>query len=582
MALASLLAPLFAGDAITMLPSDRLKPPSAEHWFGTDNLGRDVFARTVYGAQISLLVGLLVAGISVVLGLTIGLAAGYNRRLDGPIMRVMDGVMAIPAILLAIALVSLSRASVSIVIAAIVIPEVPRVVRLVRSVVLTVREQPFVEAAISGGSRRIKILLRHILPSTVAPLIVQATYICASAILVESALSFLGAGTPPEIPTWGNMIASSRLYLARGAVDDLLPGHLPRDRGARGQSGRRRAARPARPPAGAADVAMEPILTVDGLKTHFFTEDGITRAVDGVSFTVDPGETLGIVGESGCGKSVTALSILGLLPPRIGRVVDGSVRFEGRELIGLDEAAMRAIRGNRIAMIFQEPMTSLNPVHTIGDQIAEAVQIHQGLGKADAIKRAAEMLRLVRIPDAERRVKDYPHQFSGGMRQRAMIAMALACNPKLLIADEPTTALDVTIQAQILKLMIELQDRSFGAAIMLITHDLGVVAETCQRVIVMYAGRKVEEAGVFELFDRPAHPYTRGLMESIPRAQCAHGAQEAALRNSRHGAESCASRSPAARSRRAAPSRASAAAARRRRSGRSARRTRSRAGKPSG
>jgi peptide/nickel transport system ATP-binding protein len=261
---------------------------------------------------------------------------------------------------------------------------------------------------------------------------------------------------------------------------------------------------------------MEPILTVDGLKTHFFTEDGITRAVDGVSFTVDPGETLGIVGESGCGKSVTALSILGLLPARIGRVVDGSVKFEGRELIGLDEAAMRGIRGNRIAMIFQEPMTSLNPVHTIGDQIAEAVQIHQGLGKAEAIQRAADMLRLVRIPDAERRVKDYPHQFSGGMRQRAMIAMALACNPKLLIADEPTTALDVTIQAQILKLMIELKS-TFGAAIMLITHDLGVVAETCQRVIVMYAGRKVEEAGVLELFDRPAHPYTRGLMESIPR-----------------------------------------------------------------
>jgi peptide/nickel transport system ATP-binding protein len=261
---------------------------------------------------------------------------------------------------------------------------------------------------------------------------------------------------------------------------------------------------------------MPPILTVDALQTHFFTEDGVTRAVDGVSFTVDPGETLGIVGESGCGKSVTALSILGLLPQKIGRVVGGSIRFEDRELLGLSEAAMREIRGNRIAMIFQEPMTSLNPVHTIGNQIAEAVQIHQGLSRADALKHAAEMLRLVRIPDADRRVKDYPHQFSGGMRQRAMIAMALACNPKLLIADEPTTALDVTIQAQILKLMVELKSR-FGAAVMLITHDLGVVAETCQRVIVMYAGRKVEEAPVLELFDRPAHPYTRGLMASIPR-----------------------------------------------------------------
>jgi peptide/nickel transport system permease protein len=224
MALASILAPLFAGDALTMLPVNRLQPPSEAHWFGTDNLGRDVFARTVYGAQISLLVGLSVSAVSVLLGLAIGLTAGNSRRLDGPIMRVMDGVMAIPAILLAIALVSLSRASVGIVIVAIVIPEVPRVVRLVRSVVLTVREQPFVEAAISGGSRRIKILLRHILPSTVAPLIVQATYICASAILVESALSFLGAGTPPEIPTWGNMIASSRLYLARAPWTIFFPG----------------------------------------------------------------------------------------------------------------------------------------------------------------------------------------------------------------------------------------------------------------------------------------------------------------------------------------------------------------------
>jgi peptide/nickel transport system permease protein len=224
MAMAAILAPLFAGDALTMQPANRLKPPSAENWFGTDNLGRDVFARTVYGARISLLVGLSVAAVSVVLGLAIGLAAGNSRRLDGLIMRVMDGIMAIPSILLAIALVSLSRASVGIVIAAIVIPEVPRVVRLVRSVVLSVREQPFVEAAISGGSRRIKILIRHILPSTVAPLIVQATYICASAILVESGLSFLGAGTPPEIPTWGNMIASSRLYLARAPWTIFFPG----------------------------------------------------------------------------------------------------------------------------------------------------------------------------------------------------------------------------------------------------------------------------------------------------------------------------------------------------------------------
>ncbi len=260
----------------------------------------------------------------------------------------------------------------------------------------------------------------------------------------------------------------------------------------------------------------EPVLDVRDLRTHFFTQDGVTRAVDGLSFTIAPGETLGIVGESGCGKSVTALSILRLLPAGLGRTVGGSITFGGRDLLTLDEAEMRRIRGDRIAMVFQEPMTSLNPVLTVGEQIAEAVMIHQSKSKSEAWARAAEMLTLVRIPDAARRVHDYPHQFSGGMRQRVMIAIALSCHPQLLIADETTTALDVTIQAQILKLMLELKGR-IGAAILLITHDLGVVAETCQRVIVMYAGRKVEEAPVEELFDRPLHPYTRGLMGSIPR-----------------------------------------------------------------
>jgi peptide/nickel transport system ATP-binding protein len=263
-------------------------------------------------------------------------------------------------------------------------------------------------------------------------------------------------------------------------------------------------------------TVAEPLLSVRDLRTHFFTVDGVTRAVDGVSFDVFPGETLGIVGESGCGKSVTALSIMRLLPPRLARIVGGTVAFEGDDLLGLDEAAMRAIRGNRMAMIFQEPMTSLNPVLTIGDQIAEAVRIHNGATQAQARARAVEMLRLVRIPDAQRRLDDYPHQFSGGMRQRVMIATALACDPRLLIADEPTTALDVTIQAQILDLMLVLKART-SAAVILITHDLGIVAETCARVVVMYAGRKIEEAGVLELFDRPAHPYTRGLMASIPR-----------------------------------------------------------------
>lgn len=259
-----------------------------------------------------------------------------------------------------------------------------------------------------------------------------------------------------------------------------------------------------------------PLLSVEDLRTHFFTVDGVTRAVDGVSFTVNPGETLGIVGESGCGKSVTALSILRLLPPRIGRIVGGRVVFEGTNLLDLDIEAMRAIRGNRIAMIFQEPMTSLNPVFTIGEQIAEAVRIHQGASPAAALARAEEMLTLVRIPDAKRRLGDYPHQFSGGMRQRVMIAMALSCNPELLIADEPTTALDVTIQAQILELINRLKEE-LHTAVIIITHDLGVVAGMTDRVTVMYAGRVVEEGPTREIFENPRMPYTIGLLRSIPR-----------------------------------------------------------------
>jgi peptide/nickel transport system ATP-binding protein len=258
------------------------------------------------------------------------------------------------------------------------------------------------------------------------------------------------------------------------------------------------------------------ILEVRDLHTQFDTLDGVVRAVDGVSFALDRGETLGIVGESGCGKSVTAMSILRLIPPETGRIASGSIRFEGEELTTLSEEAMKRLRGHRISMIFQEPMTSLNPVLTVGTQIAENVVRHLGASKKAARERAREMLDLVRIADAKRRLDEYPHQLSGGMRQRVMIAMALSCDPQVLIADEPTTALDVTIQAQILDLMLDLKEKT-GTAIVLITHDLGVVAETTQRVVVMYAGRKVEEAPVEALFDNPLHPYTRGLMAAIPR-----------------------------------------------------------------
>jgi oligopeptide/dipeptide ABC transporter ATP-binding protein len=259
------------------------------------------------------------------------------------------------------------------------------------------------------------------------------------------------------------------------------------------------------------------LLEVTDLRTYFRTDAGVARAVDGVSFEVGEGETLGIVGESGSGKSVTSLSIMRLVPQPPGEIIEGSsVRFRGRELLEATEREMREVRGNDIAMIFQEPMTSLNPVHRVGDQIAEAVRLHRRVGRAEARTQAVEMLRRVGIPDPAARAEDYPHQLSGGQRQRVMIAMALSCDPDLLIADEPTTALDVTIQAQILELLAELREK-FGMAVLLITHDLGVVAEVCDRVVVMYAGHVVEQGSVREIFEAPRHPYTEGLLQAIPR-----------------------------------------------------------------
>jgi len=267
-------------------------------------------------------------------------------------------------------------------------------------------------------------------------------------------------------------------------------------------------------------VTRKRLLEIRGLQTEFATDDGVLRAVDGVDLTIERGETLGLVGESGCGKTVTAMSVLKLIPMPPGRIAGGQILWRGRDLVPLRPQDMQEIRSKEIAIIFQEPMTSLNPVYTVGDQISEVIRLHEGLGRRAALDRAVDMMRLVHIPNAERRVCDYPHQFSGGMRQRVVIAMALSCNPALLIADEPTTALDVTIQAQILELLAEIKSR-FGMAIILITHAMGVVAETAQRVAVMYAGKIVEEAPVERLFAQPSHPYTQGLIRSIPRIDLA-------------------------------------------------------------
>ena len=265
-----------------------------------------------------------------------------------------------------------------------------------------------------------------------------------------------------------------------------------------------------------AEPASAPLLDIRDLKTYFYSEDGVVPAVDGVSLSIETGRTLGVVGESGCGKSVMSLSVMRLIPTPPGKIVDGEILFKGQNILAKTEAEMRRIRGNEISMIFQEPMTSLNPVFTVGDQVSEVIRLHQNASPKEARVRTIELLRLVGIPSPEKRVDDYPHQLSGGMRQRIMIAMALSCNPTLLIADEPTTALDVTIQAQILDLMAELRER-LGTSIMLITHDLGVVAEIADEVVVMYAGKVVEKADVVTVFKNPTHPYTIGLLGSIPK-----------------------------------------------------------------
>jgi peptide/nickel transport system ATP-binding protein/oligopeptide transport system ATP-binding protein len=272
----------------------------------------------------------------------------------------------------------------------------------------------------------------------------------------------------------------------------------------------------------------EPLLQILDLKTYFFTEEGIARAVDGMEVTIHRGQTLGVIGESGCGKSVTALSILQLIPRPPGKIVSGEIRFNGKDLLKTPLSEIRKIRGNDISMIFQEPMTSLNPVYTIGNQIMEPIRLHQGLAKADARIKAIEMLRLVGIPSPDKRVNEYPHQLSGGMRQRAMIAMALSCHPQLLIADEPTTALDVTIQAQILRLIKDIKDE-IDMSVMMITHDLGVIAEVSDTVVVAYAGKAVESADVKAIFAHPFHPYTRGLYESIPKVTDARNRKLTAL-----------------------------------------------------
>jgi peptide/nickel transport system permease protein len=546
--LLALVSPLIAPyDPAAQNVAERLSGPSFAHPLGQDEFGRDVLSRLLVGARASLRVAIFSAMIACAIGVMIGLVGGYfGGFVELITIRLTDVILSFPPILLALLVVTLLGPGVGTLTFVLSILYVPGFARVTYGEVLSARALEYVEAARAAGAGSLRIMLRTILPNIVGPILVQFSLVVASAILIESGLSFLGLGVVPPEPSWGLMIRGARGTMQHNALlllwpcialvvtilainrlcDALRDVFDPRTGGAPSKSALRMLIdntvgipRPA-----ARAPAAETLLSVRELQTHFATPDGVLRAVDGISFDMKRGETLAVVGESGSGKSITGLSILGLVPKPAGRIVGGEILFacrdgERRDMTRLDDEMLQKIRGNEIAMVFQEPMTSLNPVYRIGDQIAESVIRHRGVSAAEAREVALRALETVGIPDAPRRIDDFPHQLSGGMRQRAMIAMALACEPSLLIADEPTTALDVTIQAQILDLLRRLKrETKGGMSILFITHNFGVVAEMADRVLVMYAGRIVEEGDVRTIFRSPRHPYTRGLLGSIPGA----------------------------------------------------------------
>ena len=551
---AAIFAPLVAPHAPDAQDINAVNAgPSASHWLGTDDLGRDILSRLIFGARISLRSAFEIVGLATVVAVPLGLVAGFFRgAVDAVIMRAMDALFSFPPLILALTVAALLGSNVNDAAIAIAIVFVPSFVRLLRGEVIAVREETYIEAARSLGARSRRLMGRHVAPNVASPIIIQVALALGFALLAEAGLSYLGIGEQPPTPSWGGMLQEGFQFigqspwalvfpglaimltvLAFNLVADGLRDSLGRERpkGARlvqtsaderamGRLARLRAqvrSGDAATTANGADrpAPAGPLLAVRGLEVSFRSRGGWTPVVEDAAFSLERGRTLGLVGESGSGKTVSALAVMGLLPPKVSRVA-GSVRFEGRELTTLSPSALRRIRGGEIAMIFQEPMTSLNPAFTVGNQIAEQVRAHRHLSRADAWKVAVEMLERVEIPRAGARARDYPHAFSGGMRQRVMIAMALSCSPKLLIADEPTTALDVTTQAQIIELLHQLQ-REEEMAMVFVTHDLGVIADVADDVVVMYAGQIVEHAASAGLFRRPRHPYSEALLDSIPQ-----------------------------------------------------------------
>ncbi len=537
----ALLAPLLPlADPDVTAPAERLQRPlTGPHPLGTDHLGRDLLSRVLWGSRVSIAVGLSATLIAAFFGSLIGLVAGYaGGRTDNLLMRGIDMLMAFPYILLALAIVAVLGPGLVNALYAIAIVNIPFFARNIRGVTLGLARREFVDAARLSGKSHTGILFTEVLPNVLPVIVITMTTTLGWMILETAGLSFLGLGAQPPQADLGSMLGEGRKLLFTAPHVSVIPGVVifvlvmsvnllgdgirdVLDPRLKSGSLARPAARtrsalptePTEPIGGAADPGK--VLQVAELETEFRLGDAAYRAVGGVSFAIERTECLGLVGESGCGKSVTAMSLTGLVPSPPGTIVGGRVLLDGEDLLRLSDERIRRLRGGRIAHVFQDPLSTLHPLFTVGEQLVEAIRVHQPLAYRAAHRRAVELLDLVRIPNAAGRVDAYPHELSGGMRQRVCIAMALANDAEVLIADEPTTALDVTVQAQILHLLDELRHQR-SAAVLFITHDFGVVSEVCDRVAVMYAGRIVETGPTGAVLAAPAHPYTRMLIDCVP------------------------------------------------------------------
>ncbi|MYR07629.1 ATP-binding cassette domain-containing protein [Gordonia sp. SID5947] len=505
---------------------------SSNHWLGADQLGRDTLSRLIEGTQIAMIAGLEAITVAVVLGVPIGLVAGYAGGItDRILMRLVDVFLSLPGMLVALAIIAALGPGLVTAMFAVGILFAIRIARLVRGSVLSTREELYVTAAQLSGAPAGTVMMRYVLPNVAIPLLVEVALYFGVALLIEAMLSFLGVGVQPPQATWGVMLSEARTYFYQQPLLAVVPGvmitltvlafNLVADGLAASVNPRSARPRPKAAPAEAVPNIVEPVeaaapeavLSLRNLRVSLPGDDGPVPVLRGVSLDVCRGEVVGLVGESGSGKSMTSLASIGLLPP--GAAVSGHIRCGERELVGAPEKAWRDVRGARIAMVFQEPGKALNPAMTVGRQLEETVRLHRRVDRRAARAEAIRLLARVGVPEPERRVEDYPHQFSGGMAQRVVIAIALACEPDMLIADEPTTALDVTTQAQVLDLLIDIKN-DLGVGILFITHDLGVVADICDRAAVMYAGEIVETASVDDLFTDPRHPYTRALLTATP------------------------------------------------------------------